>query len=519
LTTSLNRREALAAGAAGAACVIPGFAFAATSDVSTRCPAGEFVGERAGSIGIFRGIRYGRASRFQPPVPVPPQRDAVSARDFGPACPQHGKYRPQDEDCLFLNIWTPAPGRAARLPVMLYIHGGAYANGSVTDPWNDGRHLAARGDVVVVTVNHRLNALGYLYLAGLDPRFADSGNSGQLDLVLALRWVRRNIAAFGGDPDRVMLFGQSGGGAKIATLLGMPAAKGLFQRAATMSGQQVALSRPVQATARARAFIAKLGVGERDLSPLLTMPVEHLLDGLRAEDPLLGGPVYMGPVLDGRSLLRHPFVPDANPLSRNVPMMLGTTHDETRGFIDPNEARTLDWSNLAGRIAAELPVAIPPDTVVAAYRRHEPHWSPAEIFYAATTAGRSWRPQVIEAEARVRAGAPTWVYQVDFTSRVQPELGAFHASDIPLVFGTLDAPQSPTGTGSDARAAARAMQDRFVAFAIHGDPNKRRLPEWPRYDLATRATMIFDSVSRVERDPRDWQRALFAPYAYTQPGT
>ena len=513
-----DRRHMLCA---GIALVIPGLASAGSADVEVGCAAGRFIGERVASIGVFRGIRYGRASRFRRPVPLPAQRGPVLARDFGPACPQHGKYRPQDEDCLFLNIWTPAPGRAANLPVMLYIHGGAYANGSVTDPWNDGRHLAARGDVVVVTVNHRLNALGYLYLAGLDPRFADSGNNGQHDLVLALHWVRRNIAAFGGDPNRVMLFGQSGGGAKIATLLGMPAAKGLFQRATTMSGQQVTVSRPAQATARARAFIAKLGVSEHDLSPLLAMPVERLLDGLAAEDPLLGGPVYMGPVLDGRALVRHPFVPDANPLGRGVAMMLGTTHDETRGFIDPasQAIRTLDWTNLAPRIAAELPVAMPADMVVAAYRRHEPHWSPADIFYAATTAGRSWRPQVIEAEARVRAGAPSWVYQVDFASRVQPQLGAFHASDIPLVFGTLDAPQSPTGTGADARAAARAMQDRFVAFATHGDPNGRRLAPWPRYDLTTRSTMIFDSISRVERDPRRWQRQLFAPYPYTQPGT
>src|SRR3569623_2706213 len=172
------------------------------------------------------------------------------ALEFGPVCPQSGKYHPQSEDCLFLNIWTTdyrTPGGKRGKPVMVYIHGGAYSTGSVTDPLNDGTNLAARGDVVVVTINHRLNALGYLYLARFDPRFADSGNAGQLDLLLALQWVRDNIAAFGGAPSRVMVFGQSGGGAKIATMMGMPAAKGLFHRAAPMSGQQVTASGPLNA--------------------------------------------------------------------------------------------------------------------------------------------------------------------------------------------------------------------------------------------------------------------------------
>jgi para-nitrobenzyl esterase len=181
---------------------------------------------------------------------------------FGPACPQAGEtYRPQSEDCLFLNVWTPDIERPAKRPVMVYFHGGAYSTGSVTDPVNDGAKLAARGDVVVVTVNHRLNALGYLYLARLDPRFPDSGNAGQLDLILALMWVQRNIAAFGGDPGNVTLFGQSGGGAKIATLMAMPEAKGLFHKAITMSGQQVTASGPLNATKRAQAFLDKLGPG------------------------------------------------------------------------------------------------------------------------------------------------------------------------------------------------------------------------------------------------------------------
>ena len=508
----MDRRTILAGGAALAAA---GAAFGRTADATVAAPAGRFAGERLpGGVARFRGIRYARAERFRAPVPVAPATATVRATEFGPSCPQRGKYRPQSEDCLFLNVWTPAHRAGARLPVMVYIHGGAFANGSAVDPLHDGERLAARG-VVVVTVNHRLNALGYLYLARLDPRFPDSGNAGQLDLAEALRWVRANIAAFGGDPGLVTIFGQSGGGGKVSALMAMPAARDLFHRAATMSGQLVTAAGPQHATARARAVLARLGVAERDLSPLAAMPVARLLEGLAATDPIGGGPVHMGPVLDLRVIERHPFWPDANPLSDRVPLLSGNTRDETRGFIAADSAvvRTLDWSNLGERIAAEVPSDILPEHVVAEYRRRRPDWSPREIFYAATTAGRSWRGQLAAAEARVRSGAPTWLYQVDFAARTDPSLGAFHCIDIPLVFGTLEAPDAMTGTGPDARAASRALQDRFVAFARAGDPG------WPRYDLARRATMVFDIDARLVHDPRDWQRRLFAGAPYIQPGT
>jgi len=488
----------------------------AQGPVIVRAPAGDFSGTRDGGVHAFRGIRYARAERFRAPVPVAQPGRLVRAEAFGPVCPQKGAYAPQDEDCLFLNVWTAAPRRSAKLPVMVYIHGGAYSNGSVTDPLNDGQRLAARGDVVVVTVNHRLNAFGYLYLARLDPRFPDSGNAGQLDLICALCWVRDNIAAFGGDPSRVMVFGQSGGGAKIATMMGMPAAKGLFQRAATMSGQQVTASGPLNATARAQAFLARLRGGD-----VATLPTGRLVEALDAVDPILGGGVYFGPVLDMTWLTRHPFWPDAHPQGLGIPMMLGNVRDETRAFIglDSPKVRGLTWDNLAERMAPELRIDILPEWVVAQYRAHFPDWSPVDVFYGATTAGRSWRGQVIEAEARAGAGAPGFVYQVDYGSRTDPRRGAFHTMDIPLVFGTLDAKGSETGTGPDARAASAAMQDSFVAFACTGDPNHAGLPRWPTYTLDARATMIFDVRSHVERDPRRWQRELFARVPYIQPGT
>lgn len=483
------------------------------------CPAGTFLGAREGHITAFRGIRYGRAARFMAPVAEPPARDPVRATRFAPSCPQAGDAGGEGlafaEDCLSLNVWTPNADPRAKRPVMVYIHGGAYSSGSANLERQNGAALAAAGDVVVVTVNHRLNAFGYLYLSRLDPRFPDSGNAGQLDIILALRWVRDNIAGFGGDPARVLVFGQSGGGAKIATLMATPAAAGLFNRAATMSGQQVTASGPLNATARARAYLAALRVDPRDLSALMTMPAQQLVDALKAVDPILGGGVYFGPVLDMRTLTRHPFWPDAAPQSLDIPMILGNTAGETRAFVAPERLQDLTWDNLAQRLAPELRIDILPEWVVAEYRLRFPSWSPVEVFYDATTCGRSWRGQVIEAEARARAGAPAWVYQVDFGSQTEPMRGAFHSIDIALVFGTLGARGALTGTGADARAASAAMQAAFVAFARTGDPGAG----WPRYDLQRRATMIFDTESQVKDDPRRWQRELFARVPYIQPGT
>ncbi|OAN56736.1 carboxylesterase/lipase family protein [Sphingobium sp. TCM1] len=516
---AIDRRTMIGAGLVLASS--PAWAEKGDPVVATR--NGRIQGTRESGLQVFRGVRYGQNTafhRFRAPVAPTPWRGIVPATRFAPSCPQKAKQDATSEDCQFLNIWTPGREPGARRPVLLYIHGGAYANGSVVDPLNDGRHLAAR-DVVVVTVNHRLNALGYLYLARLDPRFADSGNAGQLDLILALRWVRDNIAAFGGDPANVLVFGQSGGGAKIATMMAMPAAKGLFHRAVTMSGQQVTASGPINASRRTAAYLDRLGLSPGNLEPLLTLPVERLIEGLGAEDPILGGDVYMGPVLDMRWLARHPFWPDAAPQGNAIPMMLGNTLDETRAFIDPDGPllHGLDWSNLAERMAGELRVDLSPEWIVSQYRAHYPDWSAERIFYAATTAGRSWPGQVIEAEARARAEAPTWVYQVDFQSPTQPKRGAPHTMDIALAFGTLDAPGSFTGTGAAARAASMAMMSRFLAFARDGDPNGPGMEAWPQYRLDRRTTMLFDVESRIVENPRGWERALFARVPYIQPGS
>jgi para-nitrobenzyl esterase len=447
----------------------------------------------AAGVRTFLGIGYGRAERFRAPRREP---GIVPLGAYGPSAPQRGLAG--GEDCLFLNVWTPAVDRRAR-PVLVYFHGGAYSTGTPNSPLLDGSNLAARGDVVVVTVAHRLNAFGYLYLARLDPRFPDSGNCGQLDLILALQWVRDNIAAYGGDPGKVTVFGQSGGGAKIATLMGTPAAAGLFHRAATMSGQQVTVSGPLHATERARAYMAALGA--RTVDDLLAMPSERLVEGLSATDPYLGGGVYMGPVLDMKWLIRHPFWPDANPQGNAIPMMLGNTRDETRAFYGTDHPRIagLDWGNLAERIAPELRIDAHPEWVVAEYRRLFPAYSAEQVFFAATTAGRSWRAQLIEAEERARAGVPAYVYQLDFPDP------APHGADIPLVFGTWSGPAS--------RPVGEAMMAALLRFARTGSPG------WAPYTLPRRRTMIFGRMPHLQNDPRRAERELFARIPYIQPGT
>lgn len=492
-----------------------------------------------GGIHAFKGIRYGADTaprRFMAPLPPTPWKDIAEAVAYGAASPQGGKEPDQAEDCLFLNVWTPGlsegAGNGGKRPVMVYIHGGAYASGSGSAPLYDGARLARRGDVVVVTLNHRLNLMGYLYLARLggldDPRFADSGNAGQLDLILALQWVRDNIAAFGGDPGNVMLFGQSGGGAKIATLMAMPAARGLFHKVATMSGQQVTAGGPRNATARARAVLEKIGLtaDRAGAEAASRLPVAALLAGLKATDPVAGsGGVYAGPVVDDRNLPRHPFFPDAPAQSAQIPMIIGNTHDETRNLIGGGDASAFDltWEALPDKLFPAMRVDIAPETVIAEYRRLYPDYSPSDVFFAATTAGRSWRGAVEELEARAKqpaGAAPTWAYQLDWRSPLEGgKWRAPHMLDIPLAFDNIAQPGSLSGDGPAAQALADRLSDAFIALARHGDPNHAGLPRWEPYGLDRRQTLLLDDQCRLADDPRGAERRLFARVPFTQFGT
>lgn len=480
-----------------------------------------FTGMREDGVLAFKGIRYGRAARFERALAEPWTGARTKAQAFAPIAPQRGNAdMAQAEDCLFLNVWTPEANPRAKRAVMVYFHGGAYSNGTVTDPLTHGGKLASQGDVVVVTVNHRINALGYAWLKPFGARFGDSGNLGQLDLILALEWVRDHVADFGGDPARVMVFGQSGGGAKIATLMAMPAAGGLFHSAATMSGQQVTASGPANAWKRTHALLAALKLQPGDVELLRTIPVQQLVDALGTTDPVIGGSLYMGPVLDMTNLPRHPFWPDAAPQSLRIPMILGNTREETRAFIDPRgpKLKGLGWDNLAARIAPEIKVDLDVDWVVAQYRAKYPQWTPEQVFYSATTAGRSWPGQVIEADERAKAAAgDTWVYQLDRPSPVDPLRGAAHTDDIPYVFGTLDAPGSMSGTDTGARMTRDLMMRAFTGLAKTGQPG---LADWKPYTTPRRATLVVgDGAVELTDDPRQWERELWSIGPYVQPGS
>ncbi|WP_411852734.1 carboxylesterase/lipase family protein [Stenotrophomonas sp. LGBM10] len=490
-----------------------------------RVRGGRLRGQLEQGVNVFRGIAYGADTaprRFQPAVQEVPWHGVRDALAYGNAAPQGGGDGPGSEDCLFLNVWTPALRDGGKRPILFYIHGGAYNNGSGSDPLYDGSALCRRGDVVVVTVNHRLNVFGYLYLAQLgDARFAASGNVGQLDLVQALQWVRQHAAEFGGDAGNITVFGQSGGGAKIATLMAMPAARGLFQRAWTMSGQQVTAAGPRAATQRAQ--IAMQAVGAADAEALRAMPMEALLAATRARDPsrVENSSLYVGPVLDGQVLPTHPFWPEAPAQSAGIPMVIGNTHDETRAFLGNDPANfALTWETLPAKLEKEQYVDLLPAVVIAEYRRLYPHYTPSDVFFAATTAGRSWRGAVEELEARARQGAPTWAYQLDWGSPLEGgRFGAFHTLDIPLVFDNTDRPGARTGTGEEATRVAATMSAALIAFARHGDPNHAALPPWQTYALDRRQTMLFNATSQQADDPRGGERRLYQQAPFIQRGT
>jgi len=556
----LNRRAVLRySGIAAASCALRKnlWAIVDTPAGSASAPVarttyGPISGSLEDGINCFRSIPYGAdtaPARFQAPLPPAPwtavkvcdafttrapQLTALRGSQRMNAAPSLGSVgmppageRPrvapeageQSEDCLHLNVFTPGLRDHRKRPVLVYFHGGAYNNGSVNSPLYDGKRLCHRGDVVVVTVNHRLNAFGFLYLAGLDPKqYPDSGNVGMLDLVLALKWVRNNIVEFGGDPSRILIFGQSGGGAKCATLMAMPAGHGLFHRVMTMSGQQVKGASIEIASKRTDEMLGKLGITKTNLADLKTMPWEKIQAAAAdtSSDWL--------PVVDGVVLSRDPFTPDAPPLSENVPMILGNVHDETavawRGTLTWDDAPTALHNAVAIYLGPYTP-----EEVIAKYRTIYPDKSPIDIVVAAATAFRAWPGQVMEAERR--AGNPksqphTWVYQMDWR-RNAPGARATHTIDIPFMFDNLDAAPGQIGSSPEELAVAQpladAMSEMLIHYAATGSPNHPGLPYWSAYDLNARNTMIWDNPPKIVSDPRGDERRYASGSPYRQPGT
>lgn len=530
----LSRRTFIHHAAWSSAALLGPGVFAAPVDPVVSLRTGRVRGTMEGGLYSFKGIPYGADTatrRFQPAVAPAPWAGVRDALSYGPRAPQpagraaaaHGfslppETGPVSEDCLHLNVWTPALGDGRKRPVLVYIHGGGYNGWSSNNEIYNGVNLCRQGDAVVVTLNHRLNLFGYLYLTGLASDFPDSGNVGMLDLVLALEWVRDNIARLGGDPKRILIFGQSGGGAKCATLMAMPAARGLFHRVLTMSGQQLTGSRPESATPRTEAVLKALGLTTARVHDLLTLPMEQLIAAAHASS-------YFGPVRDGRTLPRDPFSPDAPPLSADVPMILGNTHDETRFFFPAEENFGISWETLPTRIEAVAQYLGPLDRkqVVARFRQMHPEDSPSDIFFAITTAFRSWRGQVIEAERRAQQPAAephTWVYELDwFTPLEGGKWRAPHTLDIPLFFANTAQTPNMTGDGAEARTVAAQMSSTLLAFAATGNPNHPGLPHWEPYSMEKRATMSFAAPSKLVYDPRGEERRFVEQVPYVQPGT
>ena len=485
---------------------------------------GAVRGESQGGAAVFKGVPYGAptggGARFMPPEAPGRWSGVRDAKKFGDQCPQvaeptNALYASwatntgESEDCLSLNVWTPGVADGKKRPVMVWLHGGGFSTLNGSSPVYDGVKLCQRGDVVLVTLNHRLNLFGYLYLADLaGPKFADSGNIGQLDLIFALQWVRDNIEGFGGDPGRVTIFGESGGGGKVSTLMAMPAAKGLFQRAVVQSGPWLKAITPEAATATTKQILAAIGVPESSAGDLQHATPDRLVAAV--EKVTKDRPLAFGPVVDGKNLPGDPFDPAAPRLTADVPLIVGYNATETTALGAPKAAFDLDWDGLKAQLAPTLGGA-DPDKLIADMRRLRPAASPSDLYFIITTDRGMGAGSIAMAERKSALGAAAaYMYRLEFETPVE-RLRSPHGLDLPLVFDTVDKSASFLGTGAaDAQKVAEQMSPAWIAFARTGSPNAPGLPSWPRYDTRSRSTMIFNVVSRAVNDPYAEERAIIA---------
>lgn len=495
--------------------------------------SGKLEGTFESGVCVFKGIPYCASTagfnRFRPPMPVAPWRDVRSAKKFGPvapqnAIPQNGNGgRTQEwlalsfpssagdpvggqemsEDCLVLNVWTPSVSDGQRRPVMVWYHGGGYLSCSGADEYSYGENLARDGDVVVVTVNHRLGILGYLQLAEiLGDEFVDSGAAGMLDAVAALRWVQENISAFGGDPSNVTVFGQSGGAGKVACLLSMPAAKDLFHRAIIQSGPLMRSHERDCAAELTEKVLIEVGLTPKTAHLLQTMELERLLAAQAKAMQVIhpGLPLGFAPVVGSRALPVHPLDASLQSESAQVPVMIGMALDElSQQFLGDPLYGSLSHADVRQRISDF--VGDNTDEVLTGYQAYWPDLSPSRLF--ARIYSEQLRKAAIHlASRRVSDGlGPVFMYQFTYeTEMLDGLLGSCHNLDLPFVFRNVD--RIPlAGQRPERHKVQDNVSSLWTSFARDGVPSSPERSEYPAYTLESRATILIDEKLRVEQNP------------------
>jgi para-nitrobenzyl esterase len=516
----INRRSFFGGATMGAGALVgslKNLTAAATGPV-VNTTAGKIRGAVENKVNSFRGIPYGAptggALRFLPPAKPEPWTSVLETVAWGLEAPQGPHTEIPEvaatipkqgisEDCLHLNVWTNS--LTGRRPVMVWLHGGGFTSGSGSYSIYDGANMARKQDVVTVTVNHRLNSFGFLYLADIGgEKFAHASNAGMMDIVAALEWVRDNIDKFGGDPRNVTIFGQSGGGGKVSTLLAMPPAKGLFHRAIIESGANLRGVSRADATKLAQGLMAK--VGAKTAEDLQKIPMDDLVKATLAMPQAFG----LAPVLDGRTLPSGPFDPTAPALSADIPVVIGSTEYEVNFFpntkFDPIDDAGLHAAVKQSTRASDADV----DRLIAIYKKGRPGVPNIEISQIIASDNFSSRVMT-EAERKSVQKASVYVYYFTWKSPVRDgKLKAFHTLEIPFVLENVDNGKSMTGTGEDRYPLQDKMSTAWATFARTGNPNHKGLPNWPAFNTTQRATMVFDNECKVINNPHGEERVALA---------